>query len=197
MNVAIVGWGSLVWCPGSLRIKTRWRLDGPWLPIEFARISQDGRLTLVIYPNSKDQRTYWALSEFTSLDEARHNVSERENAKVPDIHYLNRNGGTPKGITQQIVERLNAWLATHDDIRAVVWTGLRSNWTEKRGREFTVDDAVSYLRTLEFAGPHDAIICRAREYVRNTAPNIQTRVREKMRALGWEDVDLPKILFES
>jgi hypothetical protein len=167
------------------------------LPIEFARISQDGRLTLVIHPSSKDQRTYWALSEFTTVDEVRRNLGERENAKVADIHYLVRNGDTSKGISQQIVERLNAWLAANDDIQAVVWTGLCSNWEEKRGRDFTVDDAVNYLKTLEFSETHEAIIYRAREYVRNTPPNIQTKVREKMRALGWDDVDLPTILFES
>ena len=25
----MLGWGSLIWCPGGLRIKTKWRSDGP------------------------------------------------------------------------------------------------------------------------------------------------------------------------
>src|SRR5437773_2470240 len=90
MNIAVVAWGSLIWCPGSLRMKTRWRQDGPQLPLEFARISQDGRLTLVILPDSEDQLTYWTVSELATLDEARRNVRERENAKLTDIHYVVR-----------------------------------------------------------------------------------------------------------
>jgi hypothetical protein len=31
--------------------------------VEFARISEDGRLTLVIHPGSAEQQTYWALGE--------------------------------------------------------------------------------------------------------------------------------------
>lgn len=49
MAIAILGWGSLIWCPGNLRIRGPWRHDGPVLPIEFARISADGRLTLVVH----------------------------------------------------------------------------------------------------------------------------------------------------
>ncbi len=60
--------------------------------MEFARISQDGRLTLVINLGSDDQLTYWALSEFTALDAARSNLRERESARLADIHYLLRNG---------------------------------------------------------------------------------------------------------
>jgi hypothetical protein len=59
MQIAIVGWGSLIWCPGSLQIKSGWHRDGPPLPVEFARISGDGRLTLVIHPGSKEQQTLW------------------------------------------------------------------------------------------------------------------------------------------
>jgi hypothetical protein len=74
MQIAVIGWGSLIWCPGSLQIKSRWHSDGPALPIEFARISNDKRLTLVIQPGSPDQRTYWALSEFDDLKAARANL---------------------------------------------------------------------------------------------------------------------------
>jgi hypothetical protein len=55
MKIAVIGWGSLIWCPGSLRIQTAWHNDGPSLPIEFARILKDGRLTLVIRPGSVHQ----------------------------------------------------------------------------------------------------------------------------------------------
>lgn len=48
MRIAYLGWGSLVWNPKTLPIVGTWENGGPVLPIEFSRISSDGRLTLVI-----------------------------------------------------------------------------------------------------------------------------------------------------
>lgn len=198
MNVAIIGWGSLIWCPGSLRIKTRWRLDGPKLPIEFARISQDGRLTLVIRLGSEDQPTYWAVSELTTRDEACRNLREREGAKPEDIHYLTRNGQAAPGILPEVMAKMRDWLASHSELDAVIWTGLRSNWKEKRGKDFAPEDAVNYLTELEAARDQvTATYSRAREYIRNAPPHIQTPVRRAMRARGWQDAELPKVLFEN
>jgi len=84
------------------------------------------------------------------------------------------------------------------DLQAVIWIGLRSNWQEKRRRDFTPEDAVSYLRELEAARNQAmATYYRAREYIRNTPPLIQTPVRRAMRAQGWRDAELPMVLFES
>src|SRR5215813_3106795 len=92
MNIAVLGWGSLIWHPASFRAKTKWRSDGPRLPIEFARISQDNRLTLVIQPGSTDQATYWSLSELTDLEPARQNLKARERTASKDIHAVLRDG---------------------------------------------------------------------------------------------------------
>lgn len=197
MNVAVVGWGSLIWCPGSLRIRSRWRRDGPLLPIEFARISQDGRLTLVIHPSSADQSTYWALSDMTTVEDARGNLREREGAKLADIHHVVRDGQQAEGVPRDIIERMRAWLAAHEDLGAAIWTGLRSNWKEKRGRDFSLDDAVQYLEELK-AGRDQAKATydRAREYVTNAPPQIATAVRRISRERGWSDTQLAGILFE-
>ena len=48
MKIAILGWGSLIWNPRILKVAGDWTLDGPTLPIEFSRISDNDRLTLVI-----------------------------------------------------------------------------------------------------------------------------------------------------
>ena len=56
MKIACLGWGSLVWRPDNLLIRSEWFSDGPFLPIEFARRSQDGRLTLVIVEKAKPVR---------------------------------------------------------------------------------------------------------------------------------------------
>jgi hypothetical protein len=198
MNIAIIGWGSLIWCPGCLRIKTRWRLDGPKLPIEFARISQDERLTLVIHLGSEDQPTYWAVSELTTLDEARRNLQEREGAKLADIHYFTRNGRATPGILPEVITRTRDWLASHSQLDVVMWTGLRSDWKEKRGKDFSIEDAINYLAELEAARNQvSATYNRAREYIRNTPPHVQTPVRRAMRARGWQDAELPIDLFEN
>jgi hypothetical protein len=141
MKIIILGWGSLIWCPGGLRIKTRWHGDGPSLPIEFARISQDDRLTLVIQPGSARQSTYWAVSEFMDLKEARQNLKTREKTKSSDIHHVLRDGTRAGDAPAGIAETIAAWMSQRGHIDAVVWTGLPSNWREKRGRDFAVDDA--------------------------------------------------------
>lgn len=197
MNIAVLGWGSLIWCPGSLRIRSRWRPDGPMLPIEFARISQDERLTLVIHPGSVDQATSWAFSECTTVEEARNNVRARENSKLADIHYTLSDGKAAERAPLEIVNRVKEWLARHLDIQGVVWTGLPSNWIDKRGRHFTPEDAVNFLQELEAARDRaKATYDRAREYIANAPPLIDTAVRRALRARGWEDAQLPAILFE-
>ena len=47
MNIGCLGWGSLIWFPNGLPI-AKWESDGPILPIEFARQSKNGQLTLVL-----------------------------------------------------------------------------------------------------------------------------------------------------
>lgn len=197
MNIAVLGWGSLIWCPGSLRIRTRWRPDGPLLPIEFARISQDDRLTLVIQPGLPDQPTYWAVSEFTILQDARDNLRSREKSQLGDIHYVVRGRSGVNDAPSEIVKRITAWLAQRTEVEAVVWTGLVSNWREKRGHDFSAEDAVNFLLALEAErGRAKATYDRAREYVMNTPHLVDTVVRKAMRARGWHDAPLPSILFE-
>jgi hypothetical protein len=207
MEIAIIGWGSLIWCPGCLRIKSRWYPAGPALQIEFARISGDKRLTLVIHPGPPEsptpkQQTYWALSECKTLDEARENLRMREGAKrIADIYGLNIDGDLEgkKDIAAEKISRvIGEWLKAKNGIQAAVWTGLSTNWRRKRGMEFTPEDALQYLNELERAKDDAAAAYnRAREYITNTPPRIRTVVRELVRKRkGWKDADLAEVLFE-
>lgn len=197
MAIAILAWGSLIWCLGNLRIQGAWRQDGPTLPVESARISADGRLTLVLAPGVALQRTYWAVSELATLADARRNLKEREQCRTVDIHYLARDGSCADGIPAEVTTLVATWLRERPALEGVVWTGLPSNWLEKRGREFTAADGVAYIAALQAAKDaarttHD----RAREYVTNAPAFIDTDVRRQLRARGWIDTQLATTLFE-
>ena len=79
MKIVILGWGSLVWDPRQLPLKTAWKLHGPKLPIEFSRVSRDARLTLVIDPdNGTEVPTRFALSTRTEMPDAIADLRDRE-----------------------------------------------------------------------------------------------------------------------
>lgn len=107
-------------------------------------------------------------------------------------------GGACEAIIPTVAAELEAWLAKHEDIEAVIWTGLTTNWNEKLPREFSPDDAVRYLDKLDAERKQTRLTYeRAREYVRNAPPSIQTEVRTKMREKGWADAKLSDLLFET
>ncbi len=74
MKIACIGWGSLVWQPKDLIIQNEWHSDGPMLPVEFIRQSENGRLTLVITQNATPVRTLWALMSTTEIEQARRSL---------------------------------------------------------------------------------------------------------------------------
>ena len=78
MKIAILGWGSLIWQPKELKFVANigWKENGPVLPIEFARISKDGRLTLVITANGTEVPTLYSVSSIDTIDLAVLNLKE-------------------------------------------------------------------------------------------------------------------------
>jgi hypothetical protein len=189
MKIAIIGWGSLIWCPGSLQIKSAWHLDGPILPIEFARISKDGRLTLVIHSGSAGQRTLWAPAVVEDMSAVLKNLQDREGTPPRFIHSGTADGQFSDGVTQEVRDVIAKWLEERQDIRGCVWTGLATNWKDKQKSDFSVQLAIQYLKDL----PDPA---RAREYIQNTPEQIQTAVRAAAREhLHWCDAVLSPTLF--
>lgn len=188
MKIAVIGWGSLIWNPRSLVMSGRWRKDGPMLPVEFARRSGKGRLTLVTHEASEAQRTYWVLSGLTVLDEARENLREREGTPhMADVHWATR---TVLHASNDIIAgRVQSWLSEHAELEAAIWAGLKATVD----REDVVAKAVEYLMSLM---PHGEAYKNAHEYVVKAPFQIQTRVRKEMQARGWTDVALPDELFE-
>ena len=41
MKIVCIAWDSLIWEPGPLKLASSWQPDGPSLPLEFVRDSDD------------------------------------------------------------------------------------------------------------------------------------------------------------
>src|ERR1700678_3318401 len=113
MRIAIFGWGSLIWCPGSLKLATRWFRDGPMLPVEFARISKGDPVTLVVHRDSRDQRTLWAIGDSDSICAAQDSLREREGTPRNVIHCGSAGGEYSPTVSERIRSAISEWLRAH------------------------------------------------------------------------------------
>ena len=168
MKIAIIAWGSLVWNPATLEFTGRWNDDGPKLPIEFSRISADGRLTLVIDPaNGVRATTLYATSKHSSLEDARKNLQTREGTISKRIEAI-RLTDTP---TLPINKAVRLWCASHN-YDAAIWTGLNSNFQEKTNKVFSAQTALEYISSLT-----NSTRIKALEYINKAPSAIDTPVR--------------------
>lgn len=168
MKIAVIGWGSILWDKGSLKTTGEWKNDGPALPLEFSRISSPGkpkeRLTLILSDTGTNCVTYWDLMAAKDLKTARNNLRDREGSVTDDIHIFTRNQNPLSLVAIQI----DAWLAGHPEVDAVVWTGVGSNWLELRHKEFSDEDLIQYLESKKSS------ISRIKENFERTPEQLQT-----------------------
>jgi hypothetical protein len=182
---AILAWGSLVWDPRELQTAAKFVADGPLLPIEFCRISADGRLTLAIDETFGSLcKTYSAPSALEDLEAAIDNLRVREgmwDAWAVGFVELGSGGQSEAAVERhpQAVATIAAW-AESNAYDAAIWTALKSNFDEwgKGGEPFSVTAATQYLETLE-SEDADAF-ARALTYIRNAPPEVETPVREEV-----------------
>ena len=181
MRIAFLGWGSLIWCPRDFQIREEWHRDGPCLPVEFARISGDGRLTLVLYPDADRVQVLWAYAEVNSLDKAVENLRQREETKQCLIGFdsIKENKSCCQ-IVPEILNEIRGW-ATKKKLDAAVWTDLPSNFKEERRKEFNGNNVIEYLENLPSEKKQ-----KAREYIEKAPSQIMTRMRRIIKKeLGW------------
>ncbi len=188
MRIAILGWGSILWCPRKLETDGEWQPDGPRLPIEFARISGKNAdiLTLVLLKEVEPIQTYWIKSGKAQLDEARENlrICEGKKLDIGDMGYLTRDGCGWFTPFTQIESTLRDWLKGKPDLDAMIWTGLGSNFEKKLGRPFSVENSVAWLRDLNARNQHT----KAEKYIRCAPQQTDTAVCRRVRQLfGWPD----------
>ena len=133
MNIACLGWGSLIWQPRHFPAVIPWHEDGPCLPIEFARPAKDKRLTLVVLERGNPVRCLWTRMNLSGLDEARTALAERE--EIPKGHIEDGLGCWRRGERGQHAhcDVIDEW-ATAKGLDAVIWTALPPKFGGTRGR---------------------------------------------------------------
>ena len=184
MNIVYLGWGSLVWAPRELPIQRYWFDDGPFAPVEFTRLSNDGRMTLVLDGNAWPVRLLWARSTLTDPAEAREALKEREGITARDWEPLVPVWRTGCGAPPNIPS-LPEWADAHE-VDVAIWTALepryRGNGTTRYTKERpTVDWVLHHLKQL--TGTRRDL---AEQYIRCTPPQIDTEYRQRIEAaLGW------------
>lgn len=198
MSIVVLAWGSLVWNRGDLAIETAFEPSGPLLPIEFSRISGDGRLTLVIDEAvGAACTTHAAPSAFDNLDHALQNLwirEGREGERYPrDIREHGRVGfvdrisgrASTKAIQRhpRALDAISAWVVAKG-FDAAIWTALASNFhkPDRVGESFSVEAAIGYLEAR-----NAATLAKALTYIRRAPHEVQTPVRAAVNA-RWPEV---------
>lgn len=178
--IACLGWGSLIWNPDGLPVADGWSPDGPQLPIEFARVSGRGRLTLVVTKGAPSLGVFWSRLTVRCLDEGIEALAAREDITPENIRYSIGIWSPARRSRHEEAEAIGQWAAAQR-IEAVVWTALKPGFPESRGVVPSCEQALDYLRSLE--GPGRA---SAEEYVRRAPVQISTPYRSAIeRELGW------------
>ncbi|MCK1744158.1 hypothetical protein IVA80_25805 [Bradyrhizobium sp. 139] len=178
MNIAVLGWGSVVWNAGSLHLEGRFQCDGPALPIEFCRVSRDGRLTLVI-----DQRvgtpckTYSAKSAFVDIHQAVSDLVAREKtpgpARIGFVDLIRDIGNEDvKARQPRTFQMICEWMR-EKGFDGAVWTALPAKFKPITNRAFSVQAGLQYLEGL---APDKLSL--ALNYIRMAPPEVLTPFRE-------------------
>lgn len=179
MTFVCLGWGSLIWDKtraAELPTRGGWERDGPSLPIEFARKSADGRLTLVITPGAKRVPALWAVLDVESMEDAVALLARREGARGGKPTPERNIGRYPGGDASPEAVEIGAWQSGRG-FAGVVWTALRPNFPDRPHGVPLLSDAKEHLASLS----ETAAAC-AQNYFRNAPAQIETEFRAAITA---------------
>lgn len=154
-------------------------MDGPSLPLEFARQSNNGRLTLVLLHEGNSVPVLFGVLRVPDLNAAISALSTREGCPRGRIGCW-----SSSGVRQfEHAESIANW-AQSKELDAVVWTALPPKFNGIDGRVPTSDEALSYLATLTGETRR-----AAEEYVRRVPAQVRTPYRASFeQQLGWRPI---------
>lgn len=173
---AVLGWGSLIWSPRGLQQAGDWSFGGPRLPIEFSRISSDGRLTLVIDKVDGEECGTWFCPSPLNLSSAITNLAAREGCDARCIGAVGADRASPGAPRTVLEERIMRWCSEFG-FPGAVWTGLPPTFKVETGTPFTVGRAMGYLDSLKGSKRE-----RAFEYIRRAPVTTDTPLRRAFHA---------------
>jgi len=145
MKIAYFAWGSLLWDSEELNLQTSWKKTNIRLPLNFSRISDNGkgRLTLVIDNiNGVSNPIYYAITKETNLNDVIKNLKIREGTIPKYIGYINlknENSRYSDRLTQKDIEKFKTF-ALKNKVDAIVWTDLYPNF-----KNFSTNNALKYI----------------------------------------------------
>lgn len=178
-EIVCLGWGSLIWDTSRpFEITGDWKCDGPALPIEFARQSQDNRITLVIADSERTVPTLWAKLDAASLHDAVAMLAVREGCLKDAI------GRWPNNLERCFPwqDEIRAWAITKG-LTAVVWTALDPGMKDDRGATPTLAQVQEHLGSLDKKSQTAAI-----EYIHKTPKQVATSYRSSLENIfPWGD----------
>jgi hypothetical protein len=186
VKIVCIAWGSLLWEPGPMRLASDWRPDGPMLPLEFVRDSDDSdELALVLHAPAPPMPTRWALLGTADLAEAREMLRAREKIRREFPQWVGSlpdpvPPGLPAATPAAVVADITAWMRARD-VQAAVWTALPAKFAGVSERAPSAHEALACLDGLE--GDARA---HAEAYVRRIPTDIRTLYRGLIEErLGW------------
>ena len=176
--IGCLGWGSLVWDPRELPIHRQWFADGPFVMVELARQSTNGRITFVLEPSASPVRSLWAVMDSSDIDAAREALQKREGISKEHAAYIGAWSHDDK--SPDLILNLPQWATVHG-IQSVIWTALPSRFEGKDKRTPTSAEVIRYL-----SGLTGAIRDEAERYIRTAPRQIDTQYRRNIEAaLHW------------
>ena len=151
MKIIYLAWGSLLWNSKGLKLKEDWKKTNFKLPLNFSRISDNGkgRLTLVIdQENGNLNNVYYATTGYRDLNLAIMALKLREKTTKNHIGYLslNQSKKRSKNLSGYQEEVIKDFLR-EKGYEAVVWTDLEKNFEKYEEKPFTKENAFLYLQS--------------------------------------------------
>lgn len=182
-QIAIIGWGSLIW---DLEILTPhvagdWHMEaGPLLPMEFSRVSPKRKLGLAVCLDPEAGvpcQTHIIRSKRGDIHDAIQDLQARERApdgRIGAYHTDFQHGRMP-----DVVARVQDW-CNAKGWSGAVWTDLEPNFKAHTTRGFSVAEGIRYLKTLRGESLKEAF-----NYIQNAPVQTATPLRAALAKDAW------------